>query len=596
MPKRILMPLPDRDFDATEVSVPWKLCTRAGHEVVFATERGGERPACDPKTLRGAVFDLFGAARDVRGFYAELERAPEFEKPVAWDALEPRDYDGIWLPGGHAPGMRQYLGSETLQDFVARFWKLERPVAAICHGVLVLARARDPDNGRSILASSRTTCLPKYTEQSAYLATAWKLGRHFRTYPAYVEDEVRAALEDPDAQFERGPLVLDVRHVVAAHPESAFVVEDGRYVSARWPGDAEPLARRFLELLDRESARFVNGHALFDDVRQVCTVTADFETTVKNLVDQLGIGPFRCWHFRPPRLHDTTYRGEPERYSMKLAITWLDDMQWEVITPVEGRTLYRDHLESHGPGVQHLLMSTGEVPFAEASARLARHGHPLGQTAKLNAEVQFGRVTLPPLPNRLAGPMCLQFGYVDAEKTLRTSIELTRYPLGLSERFSLRGGKAEFCIPEGNADFERPLPNRRVGRVCKIAIVTRDLDDTLRSYRELAGVDAWRVFERPSDVAGGVAWAHVGQALLEVIQPTDVASPYSRLLATRGEGAASIGVLPGPEGYDALLAHCRKVGYTPKLEQPVAGSHRGAYFGAREFIGTDLEVLDREPG
>ncbi len=37
--------------------------------------------------------------------------------------------------GGHAQGMRQYLGSETLQSMVAAFWDLERPVAAICHGV-----------------------------------------------------------------------------------------------------------------------------------------------------------------------------------------------------------------------------------------------------------------------------------------------------------------------------------------------------------------------------------------------------------------------------------------------------------------------------
>lgn len=37
----VLMPLPDRDFDVTEVAVPWKLLTEAGHSVVFATETGG---------------------------------------------------------------------------------------------------------------------------------------------------------------------------------------------------------------------------------------------------------------------------------------------------------------------------------------------------------------------------------------------------------------------------------------------------------------------------------------------------------------------------------------------------------------------------
>ena len=91
--------------------------------------------------------------------------------------------------------MRQYLGSEVLQAKVAEFWQLERPVGAICHGVLVLARAKDPATGCSVLSEARTTCLPKYLERSAYFMTAWKLGRYYRTYPAYVEDEVRAASE-----------------------------------------------------------------------------------------------------------------------------------------------------------------------------------------------------------------------------------------------------------------------------------------------------------------------------------------------------------------------------------------------------------------
>ena len=50
---RILMPLPDRDFDTTAAAVPWKLLTRAGHEVAFATEAGGSAPACDALLLAG---------------------------------------------------------------------------------------------------------------------------------------------------------------------------------------------------------------------------------------------------------------------------------------------------------------------------------------------------------------------------------------------------------------------------------------------------------------------------------------------------------------------------------------------------------------
>jgi putative intracellular protease/amidase len=230
---RVWMPLPDRDFDTTEVAVPWKTLRRQGHEVVFATERGGSAPACDPKLIDGVIFGRLGAQDDAIAAYRELERAPEFCEPVAWGEIESEAFDGLVLAGGHAPGMRQYLGSEELQRKVAAFWALGRPVGAICHGVLVLARA-------AVLGGSRTTCLTKSMERGAHMLTSWKLGDYYRTYPAYVEDEVRAALDDPKAQFETGPL---------ASRRRPWVVEDGRYVSARWPGDASLFAERFAALL-----------------------------------------------------------------------------------------------------------------------------------------------------------------------------------------------------------------------------------------------------------------------------------------------------------------------------------------------------------
>jgi putative intracellular protease/amidase len=249
---RVLLPLPDRDFDVTEVAVPWRLLTRAGHEVVFATERG-ERPAADPLLLTGVLFGQLGAEPEPKAFYREMESAREFAHPIAWSAIDPGAFDALFLAGGHAPGMRQYLGSALVQEKVLAFWKTGRTVAAICHGVLVLARTRDPATGESVIAGSRTTCLPAYMERMAYYATAWKLGRYYRTYPAYVEEEVRAALRTPGAQFVRGPITLFSRGT-DADDSPAMVVEDGRYLSARWPGDAYLLTKRLL-------ARFSNGGA-----------------------------------------------------------------------------------------------------------------------------------------------------------------------------------------------------------------------------------------------------------------------------------------------------------------------------------------------
>lgn len=244
----VLVPLPDRDFDVTEVAVPWKLLRDAGHDVVFATEAGAT-PSCDPLLLTGVVFGKLGARPEPIAFYRELERAPEFVAPRRWSECTAAPFSALLLPGGHAPGMKQYLGSAEVQRLTAEFFATPKPIAAICHGVLVAARSQalGAGDGRSVLHGLRTTCLPRYMERSAYLATFWRRGRYYRTYPAYVEDEVVAALARPE-DFERGPRELSRRGTRDDHSH-AFVVEDGRYVSARWPGDAYLLAERLIAQL-----------------------------------------------------------------------------------------------------------------------------------------------------------------------------------------------------------------------------------------------------------------------------------------------------------------------------------------------------------
>ncbi len=251
MARKVLIPLPDKDFDVTEVAVPWKLLSEAGYQVVFATEEGAT-PAADPLLLDGVIFGALGAHPEPIAFYRLMEADAAFKSPIKWRDIEVKDFEALVLPGGHAQGMKQYLDSELLREKILAFTRLERPWAAICHGVLAAARTIDDRNGKSILHTRRTTCLPKFMERSAWMLTAWKLGRYYRTYDAYVEEEVRAALAD-QAQFLRGPRTL-VSRGTATDDKPAFVVEDGNYVSARWPGDAYLFARRLIAQLETRAS------------------------------------------------------------------------------------------------------------------------------------------------------------------------------------------------------------------------------------------------------------------------------------------------------------------------------------------------------
>jgi protease I len=248
----VLIPLPRTDFDPSEAGVSWRILTDAGHRCRFATPDG--RPArADERMLTGAGLGLLAPLlRAQAGAIADHDRmtqSAEYRSPLAYDelaaALDAASFDALLLPGGHAPGMREYLESTTLQSTVAHFFAAGRPVAAICHGTVLAARSRGAD-GRSVLHGRRTTGLTRQLEMLAWRLTRHRLGDYYRTYPRTVQDEVAAALRSP-ADFLVGPPAL--LRDSDRHPGFGFTVRDGAWLSARWPGDVHRFAREFAAML-----------------------------------------------------------------------------------------------------------------------------------------------------------------------------------------------------------------------------------------------------------------------------------------------------------------------------------------------------------
>ena len=203
----LLMPLPDSDFDPTEGGVPWCTMRDHGHHVVFATPAGRTARA-DPKMVTGEglgiLAPLLKADANGHSAYLKMEQNDAFRRPISYGEIRAADFDALLLTGGHAPGMRVYLGSGVLQSAVADFFAQEKPVGAICHGVLLAARS-SLNPGKSVLYGKKTTALTKQMELIAWRLTRFYLGNYYRTYQTTVEDEVRSALARPE-DFIRGPL------------------------------------------------------------------------------------------------------------------------------------------------------------------------------------------------------------------------------------------------------------------------------------------------------------------------------------------------------------------------------------------------------
>ncbi len=290
---KVLIPLPSRDFDPTEAAVSWKVLRGLGHLVSFATPNG--LPAiADDVMVTGEGLDPWGfvpglrklkvigavlrADAEGRKAHAEMQRdgtlplakrRGSYATPLRWEEAAAADFDGIILPGGHrARGMREYLESPTLQSLVASFFAVDKPVGAICHGVVLAARSVDPLTGKSVLHGRKTTALTWALEKAGWtfgrIGRFWEPG-YYRTYdeeagePAgfrSVQAEVTRALASPDDFLDVPAGDHDARRKTSGthrdrleDERPAFVVRDGNYVSARWPGDTHTFAKTFSELL-----------------------------------------------------------------------------------------------------------------------------------------------------------------------------------------------------------------------------------------------------------------------------------------------------------------------------------------------------------
>ena len=246
---KVLIATSTKGFDPSEVAIPWKILTKAGIDVHFATDTG-EVASPDPIMLSGKGLGLLKrsliARKDARDACAQLLKDSRFMRPMSYEAIKIKKFDGLILPGGHSKDVRPFLESKVLQSAIVAFFNAPKPVGAICHGVVAAARAIDPATGKSVLFGRQTTALLNRQELLAYRLTKRRMGDYYLTYPVTVEDEVTAALQDP-GDFKQGPVPLfrDSPSQMAR----GFTHRDGRYISARWPGDVYRFSTEYLAML-----------------------------------------------------------------------------------------------------------------------------------------------------------------------------------------------------------------------------------------------------------------------------------------------------------------------------------------------------------
>lgn len=140
----------------------------------------------------------------------------------------------------------------------------------------------------------------------------------------------------------------------------------------------------------------------------------------------------------------------------------------------------------------------------------------------------------------------------------------------------------------------------------QIALVVRDIEETMRTYVHDYGIGPWDVYEfnpdtvrdmhedgKPVERSWRLALAQFGQVQWELIQPLDDDSIYARFLAEKGEGVHHVGVAVPSFGatIDELARRGRGVVF--------GGEYKGvnfAYLGTDGDLGLITEIFAAPPG
>ena len=201
-------------FWLEELAAPCYAFLDADATVTLASPQGGQ-PPLDPESVKPEHQS--GATRR----FAEdrtLQDALSDTVPLA--RIDPGTVDAAFYPGGHGP-LWDLVDDPHSIALIETLCTSGRPVAALCHGPVVLLNARNAEN-EPLVAGRAVTSFTNAEETAIGLADA---------VPELLEDALKAR----GAQFS------------SAEPFAAHAVREGALITGQNPASSTAVARHVLE-------------------------------------------------------------------------------------------------------------------------------------------------------------------------------------------------------------------------------------------------------------------------------------------------------------------------------------------------------------
>jgi methylmalonyl-CoA/ethylmalonyl-CoA epimerase len=146
----------------------------------------------------------------------------------------------------------------------------------------------------------------------------------------------------------------------------------------------------------------------FTETLQIAVVVHDLEATMRTYVHEYGIGPWEIYEFNPSTVTEMVKDGAPAEYAMRLAVTMVGSVQWELIQPLDHSSMYAEFLAAKGEGLHHV--GVGVAGYQEALDDMRGKGRTVLQGGVYNG---------------------VTFAYLSTDEDLGVVTEIFDWPPGL---------------------------------------------------------------------------------------------------------------------------------------------------------------------
>jgi len=254
--KKVLAILSEYGYWGVELVGPLEKLEQAGYQVEFMTQYGKTAQALPPSYDTTYVDPPLGvcvttplAAEKVKAFEASgrlkksinmsslIPERPFVSKPNFLRELEDYyikvkesqkylvdTYDAVLLVGGSGP-IVDMVNNQRVHEIVLGFHRANKPIAAICYGVAVLAFARDFNERKSIIKGKHVTghCIEyDYHDGTGFMGTDFNMGP-----PPYVLEYVLADAVGPEGQYhgnfgKETSVIVDYPFITARSLQCSF--------------------------------------------------------------------------------------------------------------------------------------------------------------------------------------------------------------------------------------------------------------------------------------------------------------------------------------------------------------------------------------